>query len=247
MCRTWSGKCVFLLSCGIQMCNRGFNPGFAFYITFFYFTSGRNCSVTASDCHGCVSWRCGTPDGLKANFFFFFLALIRAFLWVWPVALIRLNPSILLCVRLTYNNYSQSLATFLVVSEMDLLRTGLTNSNSRISRGLLWKRQKCACTEMFQLSVRTTDAMKILLSLSFYFPRGCRRTAALITAGPRDSPAPWVVCPPVHRRYVCLIRSAAESVVSCWIGAIRMRNQITGPALLSHSSPGWWSAPCRVI
>lgn len=96
------------------------------------------------------------------------------------------------------------------------------------------------CMEMFQLGVRTTGAMKILLlSLSFYFPGGCRCTAALITARPGDSAAPGVVRAAVHRRYVCLIRSGAESVVSCWISARQDEESVYWAcSLLSHASPG---------
>lgn len=140
---------MFELSCSIQMCNRGFNPGFAFLIFYFYFTSGWNCSVTASHCHGCVSQCCGALDRRT-----FFLALICSFLWVWPVALIRLNPSILLCVRLTYENYSQSLTTFLVVSELDLLKTGLRNTSP------------CIYPEDFYVKCRIAPVRKCFSSVS---------------------------------------------------------------------------------
>lgn len=77
------------------------------------------------------------------------------------------------------------------MSELDLLKTGLRNTFPCIyPEDFYEKRQNSACTEMFQLSVRTTDAMKILLlSLSFYHPRGCRGTAVLITVRPGDSAA----------------------------------------------------------
>lgn len=114
------------------MCNRSFNPGFAFYVIYFLFHEWMKLSCGSlwlSRLRFPALWHFWRSWGQL-----FFLALICAFLWLWPVALIRLNPSILLCVRLTYKNYSQSLATFLVVSELDSLKTGLRNSSSCIYR-----------------------------------------------------------------------------------------------------------------